>query len=90
MARPTITARRDEAVSLTAVIHDKDPHPVYVFEIRDAAGHVCTSVSVAAKEPIESIPLIVAPGILSNGNYNLVIRGGDREIAAYPFTMEVR
>jgi hypothetical protein len=45
---------------------------------------------VPDREANDPVPLVVAPGVLSSGNYQLVIRGGDREIAAYPFTLEVR
>jgi len=85
-----ITARQDEAVPLGVVIHDRDPHQDYVLEIRDAADRVRDSLKVPAQDSSEPVRLVVGAGRLSSGNYKVVIRGGDREIAAYPFTMEVR
>jgi hypothetical protein len=85
-----VKVRRDEAVPFTIAIPTKDPYAIFICEIRDAANHVRASLSVPAREANDPVPLVVAPGVLSSGNYQLVIRGGDREIAAYPFTMEVR
>jgi anti-sigma factor RsiW len=85
-----IKVRRDEPVLFNVAIPNNDPHAVYVCEFRDAASHSLASVSVPREAANEPVPLVVAPGVLSSGNYKLVIRGGDREIAAYPFTMEVR
>jgi len=85
-----ITAREDEDVPLAVVIHDRDPHQVYTLEIRDAADRVRDSLKAPAQESNEPVRLVVAAGRLSSGEYKIVIRGGDREIAAYPFTMEVR
>jgi hypothetical protein len=85
-----VKVRRDEAVPFTIAIPATDSYATYICEIRDAANHVRASLSVPAREANDPVPLVVAPGVLSNGNYQLVIRGGDREIAAYPFTMEVR
>jgi anti-sigma factor RsiW len=85
-----VKVRRDEAVPFTIAIPTKEPYATYICEIRDAANHVRASLSVPAREANDPIPLVVAPGVLSSGNYQLVIRGGDREIAAYPFTVEVR
>jgi len=87
----TVKVRRDEAVPFTVVIPAKEPlAAVYICEIHDAAKNVRASMSVPAKEANNPVSLVVAPGVLSSGDYKLVIRGGDREIAAYPFTMEVR
>jgi hypothetical protein len=85
-----VKVRRDEAVPFTIAIPTTDPYAIYICEIRDAANHVRASLSVPAREANDPVPLVVAPGVLSSGNYRLVIRGGDREIAAYAFTMEVR
>jgi len=85
-----VTVRRDEAVPFTIAIPNSDPHAVYVCEILDDSGHVRASLRVPGEEASDPIPLVVPPGRLSSGDYKLAIRGGDREIARYPFTMEVR
>lgn len=82
--------RNDEAVPFTTAIPAKDPHPFYICEIQDSSGRVPASLKVTRAEANDPVSLVVAPGILTSGNYKLVIRGGDREIAAYPFTVEVR
>jgi anti-sigma factor RsiW len=88
--RVRVKVRRDEAVPFTVAIPNSDPHAIYVCEIHDDANHVRVSVRVPGEEASDPVPMVVAPGVLSSGDYKLVIRGGDREIAAYPFTMEVR
>jgi hypothetical protein len=85
-----VTVRSDEAVPFTVAIPNSDPNVVYVCEILDDSNHVRASLRVPGEEASDPIPLVVPSGRLSSGNYKLVIRGGDREIAAYPFTMEVR
>jgi hypothetical protein len=85
-----VTVRRDEAVPFTVAIPNSDPHAVYVCEILDDSNHVRASLRVPGGEASDPVPLVVPPGRLSSGDYKLAIRGGDREIAAYPFTMEVR
>lgn len=85
-----VTVRRDEAVPFTVAIPNSDPHALYICEILDDANHVRASVRVPGEEASDPVPLVVPPGRLFSGDYKLVIRGGDREIAAYPFTMEVR
>jgi anti-sigma factor RsiW len=85
-----VKVRRDEAVPFTVAIPNSDPHAVYVCEILDDSNHVRASLRVPGEEASDPVPLVVPPGRLSSGDYKLAIRGGDREIAAYPFTMEVR
>jgi len=85
-----VKARPDEALPLTIVIPAVYQYPIYVLEIRDTANLKRASLSVTHADASEPVPMVIAPHTLSSGNYKLVIRGGDREIAAYPFTVEVR
>lgn len=85
-----VTVRRDEAVPFTVAIPNSDPHAVYVCEILDESNHVRASLRVPGEQASDPVLLVVPPGRLSSGDYKLAIRGGEREIAPYPFTMEVR
>ena len=82
--------RADEAVVLTFPIETNEPQPLYICEVRDDAGKTRASLSVPRAKASEPVLMVLAPHTLPSGNYKLVIRGGDREIAAYPFTVEVR
>lgn len=85
-----VKVRRDEAVPFTVVIQNSNPHAVYDCEILDDSNRVRASFRVPGEDASDPIPLVVPPGCLSSGDYKLAIRGGDREIARYPFIMEVR
>jgi hypothetical protein len=80
----------DEAVALTFPIETDEPRPFYICEVRDATGKTRASLSVPQAKASEPVLMVLAPHTLPSGPYKLVIRGGDREIAAYPFTVEVR
>jgi hypothetical protein len=82
--------RADEAVALTFPIETDKPQAFYVCEVVDAAGKTRASLSVTGAKASEPVLMVLAPNTLPSGDYKLVIRGGEREIAAYPFTVEVR
>ena len=82
--------RPEEAVALTFPIETDKPQPLYICEVRDDAGKVRASISVTQAEASEPVGMVLPPHTLSSGNYTLVIRGGDREIARNHFTVEVR
>lgn len=82
--------RRDEAIPLTFPIETNTPQPLYVCEVHDDAGKTRASFTVTRAEANEVVRRVLMPHTLSSGDYKLVIRGGEREIAAYPFTVEVR
>lgn len=85
-----VKAHPEEAVQLTIVIPAGYQYPVYVLEVRDSAGRKQASLSVPRADANEAVPMVISSHTLSSGRYKLVIRGGDREIAAYPFVVEVR
>jgi len=82
--------RADDAVALTFPIETDQPQAFYICEVRDAAGSTRASLSVPRAKASEPVLMVLRPHTLASGPYKLVIRGGDREIAAYPFTVEVR
>jgi hypothetical protein len=82
--------RRDEAIPLTFPIETNEPQPLYVCEVHDDAGKTRASFTVTRAEANEQVRRVLMPHTLPSGDYKLVIRGGEREIAAYPFTVEVR
>jgi hypothetical protein len=60
------------------------PPSAYTCELLDASGHVVKSMDVRRDQAAEPVKLSLSAGTLRNGDYKLVIRGGDREI---PFTV---
>jgi hypothetical protein len=82
--------RADEAVVLTFAIETDEPRAFYTCEVRSDGGKTIKSVVVSHSRASEPVSIVVQPHTLSSGNYKLIIRGGEREIAAYAFTVEVR
>ena len=79
-----------QSVSVDFIIPITDPHPPYVCELRDAAGHVIGSKTVTTREDAaEPVSLVIPAGKFHSGNYTLGIRG-DREIPPYNFAVEVQ
>jgi hypothetical protein len=65
------------------------PPSAYTCALLHASGHVLKTVEVRRDQAAEPVRLSLSAGTLRKGDYKLVIRGGDREIPAYPFTVEV-
>jgi len=68
----------------------EQPPPFYTCQLRDAAGVTVKTISVTRKQAGTTVRMPLHAQTLRSGKYNVVIRGGDREIAAYPFMVEVR
>jgi hypothetical protein len=89
-AQAVYTIVGNQSVSVGFIIPVSDPRPPYVCELRDEAGHVIASKTVATKDEVaEPVSLVVPAGKFYNGHYTLGIRG-DREIPAYQFAVEVQ
>jgi hypothetical protein len=83
--------RPDRPVALYFVIPPQEPAPpLYTCELRDAADGKVQTISVTRKQAETAVRMPVNAQTLRSGKYNVVIRVGDREIAAYPFMVEVR
>jgi hypothetical protein len=80
----------DETVILRFPVETDEPQAFYVCNVLDDAGRTRASLTVPRAKASELVSMAVAPHTLSSGKYKLSIRGGEREIAAYPFTVEVR
>jgi hypothetical protein len=90
-AQPVYTIVGNQSVSVGFVIPVTDPHPPYICELRDDGGRIVGSTTVKTKnEAVDPVSLLIPAGKFHNGQYKLGIRGGEREIASYPFTVEVR
>ncbi|HEV7429391.1 MAG TPA: hypothetical protein VGQ46_23805 [Thermoanaerobaculia bacterium] len=90
-AEATHVIRADQPVSLYFVIPPPEtPPPAYTCELRDDAGHVMKVQPVTQKEAVDPVRMPLRAGVLHSGHYTLGIRGGEREIAPYHFTVEVR
>jgi hypothetical protein len=82
--------RADQPVAIYFTIPPSDvPPSAYTCALLDASGHVVKTLEVRSDQAAEPVRLSLSAGILRKGDYKLVIRGGDREIPAYPFTVEV-
>jgi hypothetical protein len=83
--------RADQPVALSFVIPPPEhPLAVYTCELRDAADVKILTKSVTQAEALNVVKMPLKPRMLRSGQYKVVIRGGEREIAAYPFIVEVR
>lgn len=82
--------RADQPVGLYFVVPPEHPLPGYTCELRDAADGRIQTISVTQKQAENTVRMSLSAHTLRSGKYKVVIRGGDREIAAYPFTVEVR
>jgi hypothetical protein len=79
--------RTNQPVGIYFTIPPSDvPPSTYTCVLLDASGHVVKSLEVRRDQAAEPVKLSLSAGTLRNGDYKLVIRGGDREI---PFTVEV-
>jgi hypothetical protein len=83
--------RGDQATTIDFTIPPQDvPPAIYICELRDAAGILIKSRNVSQREADEAVSISVPPHVLHSGEYDIVIRGGDREIPGYHFTVGVQ
>ena len=83
--------RADQPAAIYFTIPPSDiPPPAYTCTLFDASGHDVKTLEVRRDQARDPVKMSVPAGTLRKGDYKLVIRGGDREIPAYPFTVEVR
>jgi hypothetical protein len=83
--------RADQPIALYFVIPPPEhPLPSYTCELRNEAEVSVQTISVTRKQAEATVRMPLKAQTLRSGKYKVVIRGGDREIAAYPFTVEVR
>lgn len=83
--------RGDRPTAIDFTIPPQDvPPATYICELRDAAGILVKGRTVSQREADEMVGISLPPHALHTGEYNVVIRGGDREIPGYHFTVEVQ
>ncbi|MBV9067339.1 MAG: zf-HC2 domain-containing protein [Acidobacteria bacterium] len=83
--------RGDQSVALDFTIPPQDVPPTsFTCEVRDTAGVRVAVRTVSQRDANEAVRINLPPHALHSGEYNLVIRGGDREIPGYHFTVEVQ
>lgn len=83
--------RGDQPTEVDFTIPPQDiPPATYVCELRDAAGIVVKRRNVSQREADEMVGISLPPHALHTGEYHVVIRGGDREIPGYHFTVVVQ
>ena len=82
--------RGDQPSAIDFTISQPDvPPATYTCELKDAAGIVVKVQNVPQREANEPVSIDLPPHALRSGKYDVVIRGGDREIPGYQFTVEV-
>lgn len=82
--------RANQPVGIYFTIPPSDvPPSAYTCALLDASGHILKTLEVRRDQAAEPVRLSLSAGTLRKGDYKVVIRGGDREIPAYPFTVEV-
>jgi len=83
--------RGDQPTAIDFTIPPQDvPPATYICELRDAAGIFVKGRKVSQREADEMVSISLPPHALHTGEYNVVIRGGDREIPGYHFTVVVQ
>jgi hypothetical protein len=83
--------RPDQPVSLYFVIPPPETPPLfYSCNLIDDTGRLIRSQRVMEKEAEDPVRMALAAGVLHPGHYTLEIRGGDPEIPAYHFAVEVQ
>ena len=82
--------RADQPVALCFGIPPEHPLPIYTCELRDAVEEKIVSMPVSQTQARDTVKMPVPARTLHSGQYKVLIRGGDREIAEYPFTVEVK
>jgi hypothetical protein len=81
--------RADQPVVLNFVVPPPEhPLPFYTCELLDGADRIIRTMTVMREQAQNPVPMPLKAQTLRTGRYKVVIRGGDREIAAYPFTVE--
>ena len=86
-----ITIHPAESVVLYGPIPPENAHqPVYIFSVRDDAQRTRELARFPKLDTTVPIFITVRPGFLTSGNYTLLLRGGEREVALSTFTLEVR
>lgn len=90
-AKRTYVIRGDQSAEIDFTISQPDvPAASYTCELQDADGIVVKARKVSQHEADETVGISVPPHALHSGDYNVVIRGGDREIPGYHFTVGVQ
>jgi hypothetical protein len=82
--------RADQPVALYFVIPPEHALAIYTCELRDAAEERIVTMPVSQTQARDTVKMPVPSRTLRSGRYKVVILGGDREIAEYPFTVEVK
>ncbi len=87
-----ITIHPADSLILHGQIPQENPHQraVYSFAVRDDTHHTIELGSFVGLDTSAPILITIRPGLLTNGNYTLLLRGGEREVALSTFTLEVR
>ncbi|HEX7681480.1 MAG TPA: zf-HC2 domain-containing protein [Thermoanaerobaculia bacterium] len=80
-----------DSVVLNGQIPPENAHqPVYIFAVRDGAQHTRELARFSKLDTTVPILITIRPGFFASGNYTLLLRGGEREVALSTFTLEVR
>jgi hypothetical protein len=66
------------------------PAPSYTSELLDSTARTIATQSISNAQAQNAVAMHLKAQTLQNGDYKVVIRDGEREIAAYPFTVLVR
>jgi len=86
-----ITIHPAESLVLNGQIPPENAHqPVYIFAVRDDAHHTRELARFSELDTTVPVLIPIRPGFLTSGNYTLLLRGGEREVALSTFTLEVR
>jgi len=90
-ASEPVSIHADQPVALYFIIPPPEhPAPLYTCDLLDATGRKIAAQPVSQQQAQNPVAMHLKAQTLLSGNYKVVIRDGEREIAAYPFTVQVR
>ena len=85
----------DEDLPLFFDVPPETPYPSYEADVRDASGKVRATIPITAQDARETVTMLIRAGVLTSGNYEVVVSGVDvakrkSPIAHYPFEVRFR
>ena len=85
----------DEDLPLFFDVPPETPYPAYEAEVRDASEKVRATIPISAQDAHETITMLIRSGVLTSGNYEVVVSGVNAAkrktpIAHYPFEVRFR
>ena len=90
-ATEPVSVHAGQPVALYFIIPPPEhPAPLYTCDLVDSTGRKIATQPVSQAQAQNPVAMHLKAQTLHTADYKVVIRDGEREIAAYPFTVQVR